>query len=89
VGKETPAAILAAVRQKRKASATAVPQHIERAVAEQTVEIFWVAIGVTGEKFTLLVAKIGVMLALPAVVCHKYPSFLTSVYRAFWKMSRD
>jgi hypothetical protein len=50
-------AILDAVIRIKKVASAAVAQGIEGAVAEQTVEVFRVRAGMTGEVFTLLILE--------------------------------
>jgi len=58
MGKQTSAAIFVSIREIDKFSAAAIPQHIQRAIAEQTIKIFWVGTLMTGEIFTFPIAEI-------------------------------
>ena len=61
MGIETIGAVLASVGEIHKLTAARRPQRIERAVAEQAVEVLRVCTGMTGKVFTCPVRKIGIL----------------------------
>ena len=69
VGVQTAAAVLASVREDRKAPAASLSQGIEGAIAEQVVKAFRLVSGVAGKIFALLVLKKGKAPAIPEILC--------------------
>ena len=74
VREHTARAVLHALFRVAAVAAAVSAQRVERTVAEQAVEVVWVARLVAGEELTLPVLKKRVMLALP-VVLHDFSTF--------------
>jgi hypothetical protein len=75
VGKQTAGTVLDTVWQNHKVAPAPVGQGVQRAVAEQAVELFRVRTGMAREIFTVAVRKTGVM--------RRHDSALPSVIRAW------
>lgn len=71
MGKQTSAAIFVSIREMDKFSAAAIPQHVQRAIAEQAIKIFRVGALMTGEIFAFPIAEISVVLILPILLTHE------------------
>ena len=68
MGEKTGGAVLDAFIVIDEIPSASLAQHIERAVAEKTVEVFPVCTCMAGKEFALFVAKIGIFFFFPVLI---------------------
>ena len=76
-------AVLDAASRVGKRAAAAFAQRVQRAVAEQTVEILRICTFMTGKKFAVLMTEVGIFLAFPIILFHFPAPFSSALTNSF------